>query len=269
MSVPVRVRNVVLGQGRPKICIPIVALDREGLIREAEEIRTLPADLVEWRADWYEVLKQPQKAQTAVNEGLGLLREILGEKMPVIFTVRTRPEGGAISLPAEDYVLLIRTALECGMADLVDMELFTAPEETDPLIGEAHSQGKKVILSSHDFKSTPPFEEMVSRLRAMEEKGGDILKLAVTPWSPEDVLSLLEATVKMKDNPSGCPLITMAMGGFGVVSRLTGEVFGSCMTFGCSRNQSAPGQIEAVPLARVLETIHQAMTGQRLTEKNS
>ena len=84
------------------------------------------------------------------------------------------------------------------------------------LIDEAHDKGTKVILSSHDFKSTPPLDEMVSRLRTMEEKGGDILKLAVTPWSPEDVLALLEATVKMKDNPSGRPLITMSMGGFGV-----------------------------------------------------
>ena len=259
MTAPVRVRNVVLGQGRPKICIPIVARDREGLIQEAEEIKSLPADLVEWRADWYEEIGQSRKAQMAVNEGLSLLREILGEKMPVIFTIRTRGEGGAISLPAQGYVLLIRTALECGQMDLVDLELFTAPEETKALIDEAHDKGTKVILSSHDFKSTPPLDEMVSRLRTMEEKGGDILKLAVTPWSPEDVLALLEATVKMKDNPSGRPLITMSMGGFGVVSRLAGEIFGSCMTFGCSQSQSAPGQIEAVPLAQVLDTIHQAI----------
>ena len=90
MTAPVRVRNVVLGQGRPKICIPIVARDREGLIQEAEEIKSLPADLVEWRADWYEEIGQSRKAQMAVNEGLSLLREILGEKMPVIFTIRTR-----------------------------------------------------------------------------------------------------------------------------------------------------------------------------------
>ena len=87
MTAPVRVRNVVLGQGRPKICIPIVARDREGLIQEAEEIKSLPADLVEWRADWYEEIGQSRKAQMAVNEGLSLLREILGEKMPVIFTM--------------------------------------------------------------------------------------------------------------------------------------------------------------------------------------
>ncbi len=260
MAAPVRVKNVVLGQGRPKICIPIVARSREELIREAEELKALPADLVEWRADWYEEIAKPETAPLAVNEGLSLLREILGEKLPIIFTIRTRAEGGAISLPASEYVSLIRTAMESGQLDLVDLELFTAPDETKALIAEAHDKGKKVILSSHDFKSTPPLEEMVSRLRAMEERGGDILKLAVTPWSPEDVLALLQATVEMKDNLSGRPLITMSMGGLGVVSRLSGEIFGSCMTFGCSQNQSAPGQLEAVPLAQTLDTIHQAIT---------
>ena len=79
MAAPVRVKNVVLGQGRPKICIPIVARSREELIREAEELKALPADLVEWRADWYEEIAKPETAPLAVNEGLSLLREILGE----------------------------------------------------------------------------------------------------------------------------------------------------------------------------------------------
>ena len=120
-----------------------------------------------------------------------------------------------------------------------------------------HPEGMHVRELAQRARVSPPGASRM--LRTMEEKGGDILKLAVTPWSPEDVLALLEATVKMKDNPSGRPLITMSMGGFGVVSRLAGEIFGSCMTFGCSQSQSAPGQIEAVPLAQVLDTIHQAI----------
>ena len=50
MVTTVKIRNLVLGQGRPKICIPIVAQSREGIRQAAEEIRALPADLVEWRS---------------------------------------------------------------------------------------------------------------------------------------------------------------------------------------------------------------------------
>ena len=44
-----------------------------------------------------------------------------------------------------------------------------------------------------------------------------------------------------------------------VVSRLSGEVFGSCLTFGALRAASAPGQIDAGKLKQVLEVIHQAL----------
>ena len=49
----VTVRNLTIGQGIPKICIPIVAATREEILEEAREILSLPFDLVEWRCDWY------------------------------------------------------------------------------------------------------------------------------------------------------------------------------------------------------------------------
>ncbi len=260
MTAPVKVRNVVLGEGRPKICVPIVAKDDKELIEAANELLHLPADLVEWRADWYEKVSGLQEAEEAVSEGLTVLRQILGDRMPIIFTVRTRGEGGAASFPQEAYLSLIQTAIAGGQADLVDVEFFAGQQVTDTLIGRAHSQGIKVILSSHDFTKTPPLEEMTARLAAMEERGGDILKLAVTPWSPEDVLALLQATVKMRNNLSGRPLITMSMGGTGIISRLAGETFGSCMTFGCSQTASAPGQMDARELSQILEIVHRTMT---------
>ena len=40
------------------------------------------------------------------------------------------------------------------------------------------------------------------------------------------------------------PAITMSMGKDGVISRLCGEVFGSCVTFGSHEKASAPGQMQ-------------------------
>ena len=48
----VKAGNVVLGDGIPKICVPIVAKNEEQVLTQARQISALPADLVEWRLDW-------------------------------------------------------------------------------------------------------------------------------------------------------------------------------------------------------------------------
>ena len=60
----------------------------------------------------------------------------------------------------------------------------------------------------------------------MQELEADIPKMAVMPQRERDVLVLLDATLSMKELHAQTPVITMAMGRNGVVSRLSGEVFG-------------------------------------------
>ena len=55
----VHIRNIALGEGIPKICVPIVARTCEAILEEAKRIRALSADLVEWRADWFEDVFTP------------------------------------------------------------------------------------------------------------------------------------------------------------------------------------------------------------------
>jgi 3-dehydroquinate dehydratase-1 len=50
----------------------------------------------------------------------------------------------------------------------------------------------------------------------------------------------------------------MSMGGLGVVSRLAGETYGSCLSFGSVGTASAPGQIDAGALMSVLSLVHSA-----------
>ena len=54
------------------------------------------------------------------------------------------------------------------------------------------------------------------------------------------------------------PIITMSMSGTGVISRLTGEFFGSALTFGAAAKASAPGQIPVSELETVLSVIHKS-----------
>ena len=127
------------------------------------------------------------------------------------------------------------------------------------LIDLAHSYGVKVIASNHDFDATPEKDEIVRRLRMMQDYGADIPKMAVMPKSKQDVLTLLSATLEMSEQFADRPIITMSMAGTGVVSRLAGETFGSALTFGAATKASAPGQINVNELAQVLDIIHKSL----------
>lgn len=250
----VTVRKVTLGQGKPKICVPLMGKNQEEIERAAKEVKKLPADLVEWRADGFSDVLSAQ----AVVQSLALIRRILGEDVPVLFTVRTKKEGGAANLSAQEYSRCAYSAIEGG-ADLLDVEMSAGKETVFAIIQEAHRQGKKVILSSHDFSYTPKEEEMLSRLCRMQEWGADITKLAVMPKDASDVLRLLSVTLAMKETYADRPFITMSMGKDGLISRLCGETFGSCLTFGCGTKASAPGQMEARALRGILDAVHESL----------
>lgn len=89
----------------------------------------------------------------------------------------------------------------------------------------------------------------------MEELGVDILKLAVMPNSPKDVLALLSVTEEMKSLTKN-PIVTISMGSLGSISRISGETFGSSVTFGAIGKVSAPGQISVETLFDILNAIH-------------
>ena len=250
----VKVRNIEIGAGIPKICVPIVGVTREEILAAAENIKSTKADVVEWRVDWYEDIFDFTKTEATMQA----LREVLGE-MPILFTFRTSKEGGEKAIETETYVELNQTAAKTGLIDLVDVEAFTGDEAVKAVVEIAHANGVKVIASNHDFHKTPAKEEIVSRLRKMQELGADIPKIAVMPQNTKDVLTLLAATEEMVSEYADRPIITMSMSGTGVISRLCGEVFGSALTFGAVGKVSAPGQMGIEDLTTVLGLLHKSL----------
>ena len=98
---PVKVRNVEIGTGMPKICVPIVGRTKDAVLKAAAGIKETKAHVAEWRADWYEDIFDSGKMQETLRE----LRDVLGE-MPLLFTFRTQREGGEKEADTEDYVKL-------------------------------------------------------------------------------------------------------------------------------------------------------------------
>lgn len=245
----VRLRGVTLGEGRPKICVPLTGATRAALLAEIPAAKESAADLVEWRVDFF-----AEAADTGGVLGtLRALREALGD-MPLLFTFRTAGEGGERAMAAEDYVALTCAAATAGDADAVDVELFTGDEAVCGVIACAHENGVAAVVSNHDFKRTPERAELVGRLAKMRTLGADLPKIAVMPQRFADALTLM-AAVDEYTATADCPVIAMSMGRLGCLSRVAGQYFGSCLTFGSVGRASAPGQLAAGELRTVLEIL--------------
>ncbi len=249
-----RVRNIELGAGIPKICVPIVGVSKEDILSEAKTFDSIPVDVVEWRVDWFEGVSDLSQVLDVLKQ----LRDILGDT-PLLFTFRTSKEGGERAIEPQAYAQLNIQAAQSGYVDLVDVEAFTGDDIVKTIIEGVHAAGVKVVASNHDFFKTPDKDTIISRMRKMQDLGADVPKIAVMPQSKEDVLTLLSATEEMVRLYADRPIITMSMGGTGVISRLCGEVFGSALTFGAAKKASAPGQMGVRDLNTVLTLLHGAL----------
>lgn len=249
-----KIKNITVGEGVPKIIVPLVGTTEEQILQEAALVKELQPDVVEWRVDIYEDVEN----LAAVKNMITKLRAVFAEEL-LLFTFRSHKEGGKKEISDAFYVELNQTAITTKNIDLVDVELFNEEGNVNAILSTAKENDVYVIMSNHDFFKTPSKEEIISRLRKMQEYGADIPKIAVMPTSVADVLTLIDATNTMKTQYADRPLITMSMGGTGVISRLAGEVFGSAFTFGAGKEASAPGQIPVSELRTVLEILHKSM----------
>ena len=165
----VPVRGCRIGEGRPKVILPIVERTEAAILEKAAAFSTLYADCVEWRVDLFDAAADPG----AVVRCLAKLRVLLKEKL-LLVTLRTKEEGGSIPVSHEGYLRFLRTVLDTDCADLIDIEFFTAGTDLPALVQDAHTAGVKVVCSSHDFHKTPPKAELVSRMVAMQQAGADL-----------------------------------------------------------------------------------------------
>lgn len=249
----VEVRGVRIGEGTPKICVPIVARDFDGIIEASRLIAKSEADLAEWRADLFLGYKDTEK----VTEVLREIRKALGDK-PLIFTLRSSQEGGGSDLNGEQAAkLLLAASRSC---DLVDIEMFSYGGMLRTAVDDVRENGAGIVGSYHDFRKTPEKAEIISRMKEIQTSGADIAKIAVMPNSRRDVLELLDATLTLSEEDPDNTIISISMSGIGALSRVAGEFFGSAVTFASIGEGSAPGQLGIDSLATVQDILHSCLT---------
>lgn len=253
MEKELELKSYKIGTGKPLICVPVVGRQQEEILEAATEIVRQGAAILEWRMDWYSQIDDWGRTQGILQELAAICKDTV-----VLCTFRTRQQGGEREISEEGYCSLLSGIAKSGCADLVDVEPTGLPDPKG-LVESLHRQGIAVLASQHYFSHMPTVGEIEADLYRMKELGADIGKVAVMPQENTDVLRLMEATMHVKGRYPDYPVVTMAMGRLGFLSRISGQLFGSCVTFGTLGKASAPGQLPMEEVAAILDRIAESL----------
>lgn len=197
----------------------------------ADKIRTTTAaDLIEHRIDYLEDC-----------DNISSLRKIHDAiKLPIIATCRSQQNQGKFKGSEEERINVLIKAVEAGY-DYVDIEEETPENLKNKIITYAKKHKCKVIVSYHDFNSTPSRGELVEILKEMQKSSADIAKIVTTANSREDVVIVMDLIAEGKKLK--IPTIGFCMGALGRASRVLCLVHGSPFTYAAINHSTAPGQL--------------------------
>ena len=251
---PVHVGACVLGEGLPKICVPVMGASIAAMEAAAQQAAAAGADLIELRIDSLSAmptLKQAEAACRAVRRASGL---------PVLFTLRTQRDGGPGSADAPAYEALLTQIAGTGACDALDCELSIGEEAFARIAQAAHEAGVPVVGSSHEFGGIGDVQRITQWFARQQALGADVCKAAVMAHSARQSLEAALAMVTAGETLS-VPYIAIIMGRCGVFTRTACGMMGSCLTFGMVGQESAPGQMEAGILRGIILEMERAQNG--------
>ena len=213
-------------------------------LEEAQAIdanRYVDADIIEWRADFLPKDEILQVAPAIFEKFAG--RELL-------FTLRTRAEGGEIDLSAQEYVQVIKDVTQLYQPEYVDFEYFRNKDVFDQMLDFPN-----LVLSYHNFQETP--ENMMEILSELTSLNPKVVKVSVMAHTEQDVLDLMNFTRGFKTLNPEQEYVTISMGKVGKVSRITSDVTGSSWSFASLDVASAPGQISLSNMKKIREILNE------------
>ncbi len=247
---PVIIKSIHVDASEPTICVPITGETAEEIYEAARIQIDKGVRMLEWRVDYFAEYEDGG----ALREVLDTLRDMTRETI-LLATVRTSEEGGKAQIGPEELADLYDDIAQAHVADIIDVETFRF-EDPSELIKRLHERGALVLLSHHEAGRMPTSTQMEQFLVQMSDMDGDLIKLAVMPRTFYDTLRLMEAASIFHEKDKRVPMIAIAMGSEGVLSRLTGELFGSCITFAVGDEASAPGQLAFDKTREALDFVH-------------
>jgi 3-dehydroquinate dehydratase-1 len=160
--------------------------------------------------------------------------------------------------------IILVTAIIAGAA-FVDIEIEADPAFKEKLIQTARVQECQVILSYHNFETTPPQNELETILNQCFSNGGNIAKVACQVHSVSDCLRLFSLydyhppNVKINNktgsekNGDSYQIIAIGMGEKGKITRVAAPFLGAPFTYASivAGLETAPGQVDADILGKI------------------
>ncbi|MBS0349591.1 MAG: type I 3-dehydroquinate dehydratase [Proteobacteria bacterium] len=184
------------------------------------------ADVIELRLDLWRNLE----LETIID-----LRKRL--TLPVIFTLRSKNQGGYCELPENERLSWLEKLAELH-PEYLDVEYDISKDWLNSL----RSRFPKITIigSFHDFTGVP--ENLQQTLTMVADPAFNILKIVVFAHHLDQALRFMIFTRTVQLD---CPLIAFAMGESGQISRILAPIIGSLATYGCidAEHQTAPGQL--------------------------
>lgn len=213
----------------PRVCIALGFGDAGKLIEQARREQEAGESFFEFRLDY---LRSPEQGVAAIAAFLKSRPDCT-----VLATCRRHQNQGRFNGSIEDQVRILSEAGEAG-ARAVDVEVETAEQAGSKL--EALRAHGILVLSYHNFQTTPPMDAV---LRRMLKIPADVYKLATTARKPTDNLRVL-ALAKSHPRP---PVVVLAMGEAGLPTRVLSTALGALFTYAAPMcaEATAPGQVSA------------------------
>lgn len=135
----------------------------------------------------------------------------------------------------------------------LDLDIETQPEELEYI--KKNKLNVSLILSYHNYETTPKKEDIMLILEKMEKNNPTIYKISTLCTNKKDALLLLNILIELKDKDYRC--IILGMGREGVVTRIFGTLYGNEMIFAPieSSDNSAPGQLTRNQLEEIFKEL--------------
>lgn len=200
-------------------------------------------DVLELRIDQIENVTVDQVAEMITK------LKVMQDSFKLLVTYRTKLQGGYGQFTNDSYLNLISDLTNINGIDMIDIEWQADIdiEKHQRIITHLQQHNKEVIISHHNFESTPPLDELQFIFFKMQKFNPEYVKLAVMPHNKNDVLNLLQAMSTFSDTMD-CKVVGISMSKLGLISRTAQGVFGGALTYGCIGEPQAPGQIDATDL---------------------
>ncbi len=203
-----------------------LTLTGETLEENALIAAACPAEIYELRTD---LLKKPDADQI-----IQFSRQM---NRPMILTCRRERDGGAYRRTDRTRASFLKKLLQEGAFSYADLEEDFKRSELEQIAAE---RGIEIIRSFHDLEKVPV--DLFARIERISQRG-EIPKAAVTACGIRDVVTLFNAEAQLRHIPKK---IVLAMGPWGVPTRILYRRTGSFLTFASAPNaaSAAPGHLD-------------------------